>query len=199
MNRSTRIVLLSTLLGAAIAHAQVRMEISGANFRPLPVALPRAQTAGAVPPSAAASFDDALMLDASAAGIFQVLDRKSYLADPSEGVTAGTIQFPRWADVGAEALVKTQLSTEGDQLRGDLRLFTVAHRARGAEGQPLGAGGEPAVAGALLRRRAVQALHPRARSLPVAHRLREEERRSRARCGWRTGTVRTPGRSPAAG
>ncbi len=124
--RSARAVLLGIALLATAAQAQVKLEISGANFRPLPVAIPKAESVGQVPAAALASFDDALMLDASAAGIFQVLDRKGYLADPSEGVTAGTIKFPRWADVGAEALVKTQLTVDGDQLRGDLRLFTVA-------------------------------------------------------------------------
>ena len=89
--RSTRAVLLGIALLATAAQAQVKLEISGANFRPLPVAIPKAQTVGQVPASAVASFDDALMLDASAAGIFQVLDRKSYLADPSEGVTAGPL------------------------------------------------------------------------------------------------------------
>ncbi|MGA9521995.1 MAG: Tol-Pal system beta propeller repeat protein TolB [Myxococcaceae bacterium] len=124
--RSPRAVLLGVVLLATAAQAQVKLEISGANFRPLPVAIPKTQPVGQVPPADASSFDDALMFDASAAGIFQVLDRKSYLADPSEGVTAGTIKFPRWADVGAEALVKTQLTTEGDQLRGELRLFSVS-------------------------------------------------------------------------
>ena len=33
-------------------------------------------------------FDDAFFFDCSAAGIFQVLDRKSYLADAREGFTA---------------------------------------------------------------------------------------------------------------
>ena len=71
-------------------------------------------------------FDDAFFFDCSAAGIFQVLDRKSYLADAREGFTASTITFSRWADVGAEALVKVQLSVDGRELRGEMRLFTVS-------------------------------------------------------------------------
>jgi TolB protein len=46
-----------------------------------------------------------------------VLDRKSYLADAREGFTASTITFSRWADVGAEALVKVQLSVDGRAAR----------------------------------------------------------------------------------
>ena len=55
-----------------------------------------------------------------------MLDRKSYLADAREGFTASTITFSRWADVGAEALVKVQLSVDGRDLRGEMRLFTVS-------------------------------------------------------------------------
>ena len=42
-----------------------------------------------------------------------MLDRKSFLADASEGFTASTINFSSWANVGADALVKTQLSADG--------------------------------------------------------------------------------------
>ncbi|MBX5482732.1 MAG: PD40 domain-containing protein [Myxococcaceae bacterium] len=104
----------------------MRLEISGANFRPMPLAVPAPLTRNGVSSAAAADFDAAWMLDLSASGIFQVLDRRSYLADASEGLTAGSIQFARWVDVGADALVKVQLSVDGDQLRGEARLFTVS-------------------------------------------------------------------------
>jgi TolB protein len=73
----------------------------------------------------AAEVDEALLFDLSAAGVFQVLDRKSFLADPKEGLSAGSIQFARWADVGAEALLKTSLERDGNSLRGELRLYSV--------------------------------------------------------------------------
>ena len=122
---SLRIALLVLLPSVALAQRPV-IEISGANFRPMPlaVAAPQAQDDGAK--SAAAEFDAALSFDFAACGLFQVLDRKSFLADVKEGVTAPTIQFNRWTDVGAESLVKTQLSADGGSLRGDLRLFNVA-------------------------------------------------------------------------
>lgn len=121
----SRIALLLLVPSVALAQRPV-IEISGANFRPMPlaVAAPQAQDDGAK--AAVAEFDAALSFDFAACGLFQVLDRKSFLADPKEGVTASTIQFNRWTDVGAESLVKTQLSAEGATLRGDLRLFAVA-------------------------------------------------------------------------
>lgn len=120
-------LLVAVLALPSIALAQQNViEISGANFRPMPlaVAAPATQDDGAK--KASAEFDAALMYDFSACGLFQVLDRKSYLADAKEGVTAATIAFNRWSDVGAETLVKTQLSSEGDTVRADLRLFSVA-------------------------------------------------------------------------
>jgi TolB protein len=110
---------------SALAQAPV-IEISGANFRPLPLAVPLPQTLNDGARSAAAAFDEAFFFDCSAAGIFQVLDRKSYLADSREGFTASTITFSRWADVGAEALVKVQLSLDGSDLRGEMRVFSVS-------------------------------------------------------------------------
>jgi TolB protein len=100
------------------------IEISGANFRPLPlaVATPRAEVAAR---AQVPEFDGALLFDLAAASIFQVLDRKSFLADQNEGVTSSSINFGRWANVGAEGLVKTQLALDGDVLRGELYYFSV--------------------------------------------------------------------------
>src|SRR5258706_645208 len=119
MMTSTFVVLLS------LSQAPI-IEISGANFRPLPLALavPQAQDEGGK--KVAAEFDETLKFDLGACGLFQVLDRKSFLADPKEGVTASSINFSSWANVGADALVKIQLSVDGESVRGDLRLFTVA-------------------------------------------------------------------------
>ncbi|MGQ0505080.1 MAG: DPP IV N-terminal domain-containing protein [Myxococcaceae bacterium] len=123
MKRS--LLVAAVLLSAqALAQAPV-IQISGANFRPLPMAVAHANADAAVPSTRAKEFDDALVFDLSAAGIFQLLDRKSFLADAKEGMTAGSINFARWTDVGAEALVKTQLAVEGGNLRGELRLFSV--------------------------------------------------------------------------
>lgn len=116
--------LLFLIAMPALAQQTV-IEISGANFRPMPMALPvpLAQDDGAK--AVAAEFDSALFFDLQACGLFQVLDRKSYLADSKEGVTAATITFQNWLNVGAETLIKTQLSKDGDTLRADLRLFSV--------------------------------------------------------------------------
>lgn len=114
------------LLFPAVALAQAPViQISGANFRPLPVAV-TAPIADAGSRQAAKEFDQALMFDLAASGIFGVLDRKSFLADAKEGLDAGGIKFNRWSDVGADMLVKTQIARAGETVSGELRLYTVA-------------------------------------------------------------------------
>jgi TolB protein len=116
--------LLLLLPLPALAQGLVS-EISGANFRPLPLAVSAPSSVDEGGRKSASDFDEPFMFNLRASGIFQVLDRASFTADPKEGVTAGSINFSRWADVGAEALVKVQLGAEGGTLRGELRLFNV--------------------------------------------------------------------------
>lgn len=117
--------LLALFALPALAQQKV-IEISGATFRPMPlaVAVPTAQDEGAR--RAVTELDAALSFDMGACGLFSVLDRKSFLSDAKEGLTAASINFANWTNVGAEALMKTQLTTEGDSLKGELRLFSVA-------------------------------------------------------------------------
>jgi TolB protein len=118
------LVSLLLLPIAALAQAPV-IQISGANFRPLPLAVPAPMTVDDGGKKAANGFDEPFLFDLRASGIFQVLDRASFTADAKEGMTAGSINFSRWSDVGAESLVKVQLGAEGGTLRGELRLFNV--------------------------------------------------------------------------
>lgn len=119
-------LLLATVLPLA-AFAQPReIELSGANYRPMPVAVANPLTQDDGAKTKMAEFDETLTFDLSACGLFTLLDRKSFLGEAKEGITAGSINFANWTNVGADALVKTQLSVDGETLRGDLRLFTVA-------------------------------------------------------------------------
>jgi len=110
---------------AVLAQAPV-IEISGANYRPMPLALSMPVAMDDASKGKLSEFDEALSFDLKGCGLFTLLDRKSFLADGNEGITAGSINFANWVNVGADALVKTQLSVEGENLRGELRLFTVA-------------------------------------------------------------------------
>ena len=100
MNAKALLLSLLLLPVAALAQAPV-IQISGANFRPLPLAATPPLVQGEEAKASAQQVDDTLMYDLRASGIFQVLDRSSFLADPKEGMAAGSINFSRWADVGA--------------------------------------------------------------------------------------------------
>ncbi|HET9595837.1 MAG TPA: Tol-Pal system beta propeller repeat protein TolB [Anaeromyxobacteraceae bacterium] len=121
----TRALSLALLLAPLAASAQrTYIEVGSPNFQPLPVAVAafRAE-AGAQDP--AAELTQVLRNDLVLSGLFDVLDPKGFLADPAEGVTAPTIRFSRWADVGADGLVKAQVRRGTADVNAEFRLFEV--------------------------------------------------------------------------
>src|SRR5438270_8106919 len=99
------LLLAASLLCAGMAHAQrVQLDISGANFKPLPLALPAIKGTGDA--AAVKEVDETLQNDLTVSGIFELLDRKGFLAADKEGMTASSIDFKHWLDVAAEALLK---------------------------------------------------------------------------------------------
>lgn len=120
--------LLPALLAAlslvpAAAHAEGRavLEISGANFKPLPLAI--APFGG--PVAGAEAVRTTLHDDLAISGLFELLDPKSFLADPKvEGMTASTIDFSKWTAVGADSVVKgTVVGDDKSGWKVELRLF----------------------------------------------------------------------------
>ncbi|MFN7131443.1 MAG: Tol-Pal system beta propeller repeat protein TolB [Myxococcales bacterium] len=121
--------LLTLCLLPALAHAQKVerpvISLSGANFRPLPLAFqpPLYQGEGANR-AAGKELDEALVQDLSVSGLFELVDRKAFLADKDEGVVPANIKFNRWLDANAEALVKVVVS--GDKvIQADFHLYSV--------------------------------------------------------------------------
>ncbi len=121
-------LLLPLLLAAAPplpAAAQQRqyIEVGSPDFRPLPLAVPAFRADPAAAP-AARELADVLRNDLTITGLFDLLDPRSFLASPDEGLSAALIKFGRWSDVGAEGLVKAQVRS-GPELSADLHLFEV--------------------------------------------------------------------------
>ncbi len=118
-----RTLLTLALLAAAGAHAAPRayIEISGPAFKPLPLAVAPAQgnAAGTTP------FETTLKDDLAVSGLFNLLDSRSFLADPKEGLAASGIDFSKWTAIGADSLVKTNVSGDDKTLRVEARLFDV--------------------------------------------------------------------------
>jgi TolB protein len=121
----TRLLAAALLLAPALASAQrTYIEVGSPNFRPLPVAV-ASFTGESGLQAQAAEMTQALRADLQISGYFDVLDPKSFLADPTEGVTAPSIRFSRWADVGADGLVKALVRQGPQELTGDFHLFEV--------------------------------------------------------------------------
>ncbi len=113
------LLVLSPLVARAGGRAII--DVTGAQFQPLPLAVaPVKGPAQAVKPLAGTLQND---LDLS--GLFQLLDPRSFLASPSEGLSASEIDFTKWTAVGASALVKGQVLATSSGYDVELRLFDV--------------------------------------------------------------------------
>jgi TolB protein len=121
-----RLLLLALAAAAAPALAQERtyIDVGSPDFRPLPIAVaPFLGEADAR--DAAGQVADVVRSDLTLSGVFDVLDPRGFLADGGEGLTAPTIRFARWADVGAEGLVKARVRRAGAELEGEIHLYEV--------------------------------------------------------------------------
>jgi TolB protein len=129
---------LPALAGAAPAPAAAPADrapivISASDFRPLPIAIP-AFTGDAA--AAARDVTTTVRADLTLSGLFDVLDPRGFLADAGEGVAASAIAWRRWADVGADGLVKVVVRAEGGEVTGELHLYEVS-AGREVLGKPL--------------------------------------------------------------
>jgi TolB protein len=126
MTRSrATLVLTLALLGAprsARPEERPTLVIGSPTFQPLPVAVAPFQGEG---DARAADVADVVRSDLALSGLFELLDPKGFLADPAEGFAAPSIRFARWADVGADGLVKARLRRVGGELVGELHLYEV--------------------------------------------------------------------------
>jgi TolB protein len=120
-----RALVAALLLAPALAGAQrTYIEVGSPNFKPMPLAIaPFRAEAGAQ--ADAAEMQQVLRGDLALSGLFDVLDPKGFLADPDEGFTAPTIKFSRWADVGADGLVKAVVRRTPGELAAEFHLFEV--------------------------------------------------------------------------
>ncbi len=123
--RLTRLAAACLALAtAAAARAErPRVVVDAPDFRPLPVAVAPFLAEGDA--RAASVAAEVVRDDLARSGLFEVLDPRSFLADPGEGLAAASIRFSRWSDVGAEGLVKARVRKGATGLTADLRLHEV--------------------------------------------------------------------------
>lgn len=106
---------------AALAQTRAILEISGANFKPLPLALAPLQG----PRDAVSLVEPTLKGDLAISGLFELLNPKSFIADKSEGLSVSTIAFDKWTVVGADGLVKGTINGDEKSWKVELRLYDV--------------------------------------------------------------------------
>jgi len=118
-----RLLLSWLLLSSSFAFAQaLTLEISGANFRAEPLGFPRVIETSASVKASAEELDKLLLFNFEASGLFRLLNRASFLAPANE--PADSIVTSAWLNVGAESVIKVQLSLNREQqLEARLRLF----------------------------------------------------------------------------
>lgn len=117
------IALILLLPGLALAQ-RTYIEVGSPSFQPLPMAVAPFR-ADAAAQADATTLNEVLRNDLALSSLFNVLDPKGFLADPGEGLTAPTIRFSRWSDVGAEGLVKAGARRSGGEIEAEFHLFEV--------------------------------------------------------------------------
>ena len=116
------------LEGASVQSDLLEIVISSRGQRVLlPLAVPNAQNLGSTDPEGlATSIAELMRRSFTIAGYFEVYGPDRYFFDAnSEGITAGTIRFENWTNVGAQAVIKAGFRINDDQVELDFRLFNV--------------------------------------------------------------------------
>jgi TolB protein len=121
--RTLALALLLCLPAAALPQQRQYIDVGAPNFRPLPIALPAFKSDAAAAAEAQLAAE-VLRRDLTLTGLFDLLDPRSFLAEPDEGISAPFIKFGRWSDVGAEGLIKASVK-KSTELSAEFHLFEV--------------------------------------------------------------------------
>jgi len=122
------LVIISFLAVTCIA-ARPYLDITGPDFRPLPLALVGVQEP--TDPAAAKAvkeFNQVVKNDLEISGLFKLIDPKTFLVkSETEGMADADIKWQQWADTGAEALIKgkTSAGKDGAVVVINLRLYEI--------------------------------------------------------------------------
>jgi len=124
-------MVLAAVLGrASLAAAVVTGQIFGPGSQSFAIAVvPLKDQGGDTGGTLGQRFAQVLSRDLDLSGYFRLLDPKTFVENPqTSGITAGEIDFVGWATLGAQALVKGGITTSGDMVTVEVRLFDVPGR-----------------------------------------------------------------------
>jgi TolB protein len=115
------------LLLAGPTRGREYIKISDPNFRPYPIAIPDMKDMNGTAADLVRKGTETLRFDLGIAGVFKVLDPRSFIADSKqEGLSGASINFADWINVGAEGLIKVGIYRSGKQVAMEGHLFDVA-------------------------------------------------------------------------
>lgn len=105
--------------GAATAEGGLRGSVTQGTIAPIPIAIPEFQ---GMDPKLAADISNVITADLAGSGLFQPLDRASFLERVAEVNAAPN--FPNWRQIGAEALLVGRVGPGPDgRLSAEFRLW----------------------------------------------------------------------------
>jgi TolB protein len=115
------------------AAAQVHIDVTSGNFRPMPIAIPEFIAATPRDAVAAHGITQIIAADLQRSGLFAPINSSAYI----EKITnfEGVPNFQDWRSINAQALITGRMGQQGDgRLKAEFRLWDVL------SGQPLGNG-----------------------------------------------------------
>src|SRR3974390_1285329 len=111
-------------LGPPRAKAFVRLDITGGNFQPLPIAIPKFFAAGQDDGDAANAVTQIVTANLQRSGLFAPIDPTAY-TERIASVDA-VPRFPDWRNINAQALVTGRIGRQADgRLQAEFRLWDV--------------------------------------------------------------------------
>ncbi|NNE82538.1 MAG: Tol-Pal system protein TolB [Alphaproteobacteria bacterium] len=127
-NLRRRAIFLITIVAAlalpTIAHAQLKVDVTGGNIEPLPIAVPDFIPGDAQAQKVAVDIAAVIAQDLERSGLFAPIDKSAFLSQPAG--LAVRPNFVNWKPLNAQALIvgEAKLTADG-QLSTDFRLWDV--------------------------------------------------------------------------
>ena len=133
----TALLLLMSPVAFAQSSGRAVLEISGASFRPVPLAVSPCSGDGVT----CQVLDETLRRDFALCGLFDLLNPASFLDKAHDQLSSPLIPFDKWTAVGADGLVRMVVSdAPGGAHKIDFRLFLTATRREAVSVSTIGRG-----------------------------------------------------------
>ena len=121
----TALFAAALLWSGASARAELRIDITSGQVKPMPIAIPAFAGAGGTEAQAGSNIAGVISADLASSGLFQPLDPRSFIQNVS-ATDSTAPRFGDWRQINAQALVTGSVQTQGDGRLGvQFRLWDV--------------------------------------------------------------------------